>query len=149
MLPLDAERRARAADHPGRDDGAYRSPEDLRAEAESIVVGARRSAEAAISAADERRGVVDVVCALLERGALRHLRSAQGVLGLAERHGAERLEAACRRALAVGDPAYRSIKGILAAGTEAGDGEASTVPIAPAHLHGAEGLFAHLGVEAG
>jgi len=53
------------------------------------------------------------------------------------------LEAACALAVSVGDPSYRTIKGILAAGTEhqpavraAGDGGAA------AHLHGPERLFA-------
>lgn len=59
---------------------------------------------------------------LLAVNALYRLRSAQGVLGLAERHTPERLEAACRRALEVGDPSYRTVKGILAAGSER-DGE--------------------------
>jgi hypothetical protein len=49
---------------------------------------------------------------------LYRLRQAQGVLRLAERHGEGRLEAACRRALDAGDPSYRTVKGILAAGTE-------------------------------
>ena len=53
--------------------------------------------------------------------AIHHLRSAQGVLGLRDKYGCDRLDAACARALAVGDPAYRTIKGILAAGTEHGD----------------------------
>ncbi len=55
---------------------------------------------------------------LLSGNALHHLRAAQGVLRLAERYSPERLDAACRRALAVGDPSYRTVKGILAAGTE-------------------------------
>ena len=57
---------------------------------------------------------------LMEVNALHRLRSAQGILGLAARHGVgnTRLEAACDRALTVGDPSYRTIKGILAAGTE-------------------------------
>jgi transposase len=48
-----------------------------------------------------------------------HLRAAQGVLRLGEHHGAARLDAACQRALAAGDPSYRTVKGILAAGLEA------------------------------
>jgi hypothetical protein len=67
------------------------------------------------------------------------------VLGLAGKHGATRLEAACGKALAAGDPSYRTIKGILAAGAEAdpppaaaGDGGAA------AHLHGPERLFANV-----
>lgn len=84
---------------------------------------------------------------LLAENALFRLRAAQGVLGLADRHDPGRLEAACARATAAGDPSYRTIKGILAAGTETtpahdpaarptGDGGAA------AHLHGPSQLFA-------
>ena len=41
------------------------------------------------------------------------LRSVQGILRLEETVGAERLEAACARALYFGDPSYRRIKAIL------------------------------------
>ena len=55
------------------------------------------------------------------------------------------VEAACARALAAGDPTYRTVKGILAAGTDrdiapelpAGDGGAA------AHLRGPAALLAH------
>ena len=55
---------------------------------------------------------------LLSVNALFRLRQAQGVLRLGGKHGDARLEAACRRALQAGDPSYRTVKGILAAGTE-------------------------------
>jgi len=55
---------------------------------------------------------------LLAVDALFRLRQAQGVLRLGGKHGDARLEAACRRALQAGDPSYRTVKGILAAGTE-------------------------------
>ena len=55
---------------------------------------------------------------LLAVNALFRLRQAQGVLRLGQRHGDARLEAACARAIAAGDPSYRTVKGILAAGTE-------------------------------
>jgi hypothetical protein len=55
---------------------------------------------------------------LLSVNALFRLRQAQGVLRLGQRHGDARLEAACARALEAGDPSYRTVKGILAAGTE-------------------------------
>jgi transposase len=55
---------------------------------------------------------------LLAVEALFRLRQAQGVLRLGGKHGDARLEAACRRALQAGDPSYRTVKGILAAGTE-------------------------------
>jgi hypothetical protein len=88
---------------------------------------------------------VAVISGLLEVNALFRLRAAQGVLGLAGKHRPERLEAACAKAVAVGDPSYRTIKGILAAGTEhdpapptTGDGGAS------AFLHGPTRLFANV-----
>jgi transposase len=55
---------------------------------------------------------------LLSVNALFRLRQAQGVLRLGQQHGDARLEAACARALEAGDPSYRTVKGILAAGTE-------------------------------
>jgi len=55
---------------------------------------------------------------LLSVNALFRLRQVQGVLRLGQRHGDARLEAACARAIAAGDPSYRTVKGILAAGTE-------------------------------
>jgi len=92
-------------------------------------------------AAELGPSVVAVVEALLAEPVLHRLRSAQGVLRLAERHDAERLEAACARALAVGDPAYRTVKGILAAGTEHEGTPPATMAAVPAHLRGWRGLF--------
>lgn len=87
-------------------------------------------------------GVVDELMAV---NAIHRLRSAQGILGLAGRPGVgdARLEAACDRALAVGDPAYRTIKGILAARTET-PGPAAPVAVGgtPALLRGPEELLA-------
>jgi transposase len=84
-----------------------------------------------------------LIAGLLEDNALYRLRAAQGVLHLADKHQPGRLEAACATAAAAGDPSYRTVKGILAAGTEqapltapAGDGGA------PAFLHGPKALFA-------
>jgi transposase len=80
-----------------------------------------------------------VIAGLLTDNALYRLRAAQGVVGLADRHDPGRLEAACAKAITAGDPSYRTIKGILVAGTErdsqgaaaaAGDGGAG------AFLHG-------------
>jgi hypothetical protein len=86
---------------------------------------------------------LQVIETLMEVNALHRLRSAQGILALAGKHGPARLEAACARALTAGDPSYRTIKGILAAGLEtepapppAGDGGAA------AFLHGPALLFA-------
>jgi transposase len=84
-----------------------------------------------------------LISGLLEDNALYRLRAAQGVLHLADKHQPGRLEAACAKAAAAGDPSYRTVKGILAAGTEAipvsnpaGDGGAA------AFLHGPDALFA-------
>ena len=59
-----------------------------------------------------------VIAELLADNALYRLRAAQGVVGLADRHDPSRLEAACAKAITAGDPSYRTVKGILAAGTE-------------------------------
>ena len=80
-----------------------------------------------------------VIAELLADNALYRLRPAQGVIGLAGKHDPSRLEAACAKALAAGDPSYRTIKGILAAGAErealpaaAGDGGAAAFLRGPA-----------------
>lgn len=86
--------------------------------------------------------VTELIGGLLEINALHRLRSAQGILGLADRHGVERLDAACQRALEVGDPSYRTVKGILVAGTEHTGRPVVAAPTAPAHLHGQAALFA-------
>jgi transposase len=84
-----------------------------------------------------------VIGGLLAENALFRLRAAQGVLGLADKHDPGRLEAACAKATAAGDPSYRTIKGILAAGTETTQSPRPTGDAgAPAHLHGPEQLFA-------
>ena len=82
-------------------------------------------------------GCEQVISELLADNALYRLRAAQGVIGMADRHDPSRLEAACAKAITAGDPSYRTIKGILAAGTDraqpaaaAGDGGAG------AFLHG-------------
>ena len=88
--------------------------------------------------------VTELIGELLEINALHRLRSAQGVIGLADRHGVERLDAACARAIEVGDPSYRTVKGILVAGTEHAGRPTLAAPIAPAHLHGQAALFASI-----
>jgi len=92
-------------------------------------------------AAELGPSVAAVVEEFFEINAMHRLRSAQGVVRLAERYPPERVDAACARALAVGDASYRTIKGILAAGTETDGDEAARAPSAPAHLHGPAGLF--------
>jgi transposase len=95
-------------------------------------------------AAEIGPGAAELVEVLMEVNALYRLRSAQGVVRLADKYGDKRTNAACRRALQVGDPSYRTVKGILVAATESEGTELVAVPDVPAHLHGAQGLFAHL-----
>lgn len=86
---------------------------------------------------------VQVMTGLLFDNALYRLRAAQGVLGLRERYTPARLEAACARAVEVGDPSYRTIKGILVAGTETSTSPtaADNVADVPAFLRGPQDLF--------
>ncbi len=58
------------------------------------------------------------IAALLGDRPLDRLRSAQGVLRLARRYGAARLEAACTRAAAVEEYRYHTVKTILARGLD-------------------------------
>lgn len=86
-----------------------------------------------------------VIDELMEHTAIHRLRSAQGIIGLAGRPGIgpDRLEAACARALAVGDPRYRTIKGILAVHAETPPAEptAGAAADTPAFLRGPEQLL--------
>jgi len=87
-------------------------------------------------------GVIEELMAV---NAIHRLRSAQGILALAGRAGVgdARLEAACDRALTVEDPSYRTIKGILAAGTETPPpATATAASTAPAFLRGPTELLA-------
>ena len=86
-----------------------------------------------------------VIDDLLQVNALFRLRAAQGVLGLATKHNPARLEAACGKAIAVGDPSYRTVKGILIAGAETDPPPPATGDAgAAAHLHGPSQLFANV-----
>jgi len=69
--------------------------------------------------------------------ALYRLRAAQGVVGLADRHDPSRLEAACAKAITAGDRSYRTVKGIMAAGTD------RDVPVAAPAGDGGAGAFLH------
>ncbi len=109
---------------------------------EKVAFFMRTPAWCRCKAAELGESVSAVVLALMEVNALYRLRQAQGIVGLADKHGAERLNAACRRALAVGDPTLKTVRGILAVGTEnEGEDAPETPPSAPAHLHGPQRLF--------
>jgi hypothetical protein len=112
---------------------------------EKIAFAMRTPTWCRTRAADIGPHCVAVIAELLAVNALFRLRAAQGVLRLADKYGPERLEAACGKAFSVGDPTYRTVKGILVAGAEAeppptptGDGGA------PAFLHGPERLFGNV-----
>ena len=93
-----------------------------------------------------------VIAGLLVDNALFRLRAAQGVLGLRDKHSPTRLEAACTKAIAVGDPSYRTIKGILLAGTETpdpGEEPGTGARTVPAFLRGAQDLFTDQGGDPG
>jgi hypothetical protein len=112
---------------------------------EKIAFAMRTPAWCRTRAADIGPQCVAVIAELLAVNALFRLRAAQGVLRLADKHGTGRLEAACGKAIMVGDPSYRTVKGILFAGAEAdppppatGDGGAA------AFLHGPERLFGNV-----
>jgi len=83
-------------------------------------------------------GAVAIVAELSQVNALHRLRAIQGIIRLRDTYGDDRLDAACSRALAVGDPRYRTVKGILVAGTEHGDDLTAqhSVPTPPAMLRG-------------
>ena len=66
-------------------------------------------------------GAVAIVAELSAVNAIHRLRAIQGIIRLRDTYGDARLDAACARALAVGDPGYRTVKGILVAGTEHSD----------------------------
>ena len=86
----------------------------------------------------ERAAEIGPACAafveaLLGERPLDRLRGAQGVLRLAQRFGAPRLEAACTRAHAVGEYRYHTIKTILAQALDQQPLPAAfTPPVAPA-----------------
>ena len=93
-------------------------------------------------AAELGADVAELIDDLMTVNALHRLRSCQGVIGLADKYDTTRLNAACRRAIDVGDPTYRTVKGILAAGTETDTTTpAVAAPVVPAHLHGPTRLF--------
>jgi len=83
-----------------------------------------------------------VVETLLGNRPLYQLRSVQAVLRLEESVGAERLEAACARALHFGDPSYRRIKAILNAALDREPLPGNT-PEVPEQRH----VFARSGTE--
>jgi hypothetical protein len=104
---------------------------------EKIAFHMRTPAWCRTQARDIGPACEQVIAELLADNALYRLRAAQGVVGMADRHNPSRLEAACAKAIAAGDPSYRTIKGILAAGTD------RDLPVAAAAGDGGAGAFLH------
>jgi hypothetical protein len=69
-----------------------------------------------------------LISQLLSDTVLERLRAAQGVLSLLKPYGAERLEAACTRALTHGSPHYRTVKTILSTGADQRRDPPATTP---------------------
>ena len=80
--------------------------------------------------------VHEVILDLLSVNTLFNLRQAQGIIRLADRYGPLRLNAGCDRALAFGDPRYKTVKNILEKGLDQQDDDVATPAAAPAFLRG-------------
>ncbi len=80
----------------------------------------------------------ETVESLLKEHAFHHLRQCQGILRLREAYGEERLEQACARANAFGDPCYRTVKTILERGLDKQPLLFEPVRVAGAFLRGPE-----------
>ena len=83
----------------------------------------------------------ETVEALLTEHAFHNLRQCQGILRLTEKYGEVRLEQACARANAFGDPRYRTVKTILERELDTEPVLVESVRPAGAFLHGPDRLF--------
>jgi len=82
---------------------------------EKIAFFSRNPVRCRSKAAKAGTHVAALVAGPLAVQALHRLCAAQGIVTLADKHPAERVDAACAMALAAGDPTYRTVRGILAA----------------------------------
>jgi len=82
---------------------------------EKIAFFSRNPVWCRSKAAEAGPHVAELVAGLLAVQALHRLRAAQGIVALADKHPAERVDAAYAMALAAGDPTDRTVRGILAA----------------------------------
>ncbi len=82
----------------------------------------------------------EAVESLLKEHAFHHLRQCQGILRLEDKYGQQRLEQACARANAFGDPCYRTVKTILERELDKQPPLFEPVRVAGAFLRGPEEL---------
>jgi transposase len=83
----------------------------------------------------------ETVESLLKEHALHYLRQCQGILRLGDTYGEDRLEQACARANAFGDPSYRTVKTILERGLDKQPPLFEPVRLAGAFLRGPESFI--------
>jgi len=113
-----------------------------------LVPGLRLNRDACLTQAQEiGEATLEVVTTLLDDPVVERLYTVGRLLRLRETYGEQRLEAACRRALAFGDPAYMTVKRILTQGL---DGqplppEPACAPPAKTFVRHAFELVGHLG----
>jgi transposase len=86
----------------------------------------------------------EVVESLFADPAVERLRTVGRILRLEETFGAERLEAACARALTFAEPAHRTIKQILVQGLDQEPVASTSAPEAHTFVRGAFELLGHL-----
>jgi transposase len=106
-----------------------------------LQLGTERCLERATEIGAATRQVVET---LLADPVVDRLRTTGRILALAERVGADRLEAACARALAYDEVSHRAIKAILAQGLEQPAPPTPTSPPARQFVRSATELFGHL-----
>jgi transposase len=129
------------AEHPGE---RLTHPAHLPPEKVAGLMVSREGCQA--TAADIGPATSQVVSELLADPVVDRLHTARRVLGLRERFGDMRLEAACAKAVQFGEPAYVTIKRILVSGLEAESTSAVSVPVTPARTfaRSAGELLGHL-----
>ncbi|MCL0049039.1 IS21 family transposase [Dehalococcoidia bacterium] len=86
----------------------------------------------------------ETIGALLKEHAFHNLRQCQGIMRLAEKYGQDRLETACARANAFGDPCYRTVKTILERGLDKEPVLFEPARPSGAFLRGPDELFAQV-----
>jgi hypothetical protein len=119
-------------------------PAHLPPEKVAGLMVSRESCQA--TAADIGPATSQVVTELLADRVVDRLHTARRLLGLRERYGDVRLEAACAKAVQFAEPAYATIKRILVSGLEAAPTPAGAVPAPPARTfaRSAAELVGHL-----